>query len=335
MATGFHGFHVIIGTIFLLVCLMRAYAGLVHAAAAPRLRVRRLVLALRRRGVAVPVRLHLRLGLLGRPEGLPASDRAARLGARGAASRTTRRSPVPPASAVARAAARQAVQGFLAMHPLRRGLDYGFADAGDGPPFRRAHRGALSWARAVLESPTSRRSGSMVVSCPDIAVPRRLRPQGLLIALHTEQSRTGSPRLVTSAGSAAPARPTAPRRACALLLGLGVWQSSGWPGRPSCRRSRRTTAPPVPLPPGRLAAHRPRLRLSPRVGTGTFEHDKEIHVFRPLGRAPRGPFSGLGDLVLTPLRLAVWRHRDRQPRLRARRTASIRRPGPAARSPAP
>jgi cytochrome c oxidase subunit 3 len=27
MATGFHGFHVLVGTVFLLVCLFRAYAG--------------------------------------------------------------------------------------------------------------------------------------------------------------------------------------------------------------------------------------------------------------------------------------------------------------------
>ena len=33
MATGFHGFHVIVGTIFLIVCLLRAYEGRLHARA--------------------------------------------------------------------------------------------------------------------------------------------------------------------------------------------------------------------------------------------------------------------------------------------------------------
>ncbi len=66
MATGFHGFHVIIGTIFLIVCLVRAYKGHFTAQAAFRLRGGRLVLAFRRRRLAVPVHLHLRLGRLGR-----------------------------------------------------------------------------------------------------------------------------------------------------------------------------------------------------------------------------------------------------------------------------
>ena len=60
MATGFHGFHVLIGTIFLIVCLLRLLGRPVHAEEALRLRGGRLVLALRRRGLAVPVRLHLR-----------------------------------------------------------------------------------------------------------------------------------------------------------------------------------------------------------------------------------------------------------------------------------
>ena len=62
MATGFHGAHVIIGTIFLTVCLGRAIAGQFTPDPPFRLRGGGLVLALRRRGVAVPVRLHLCLG---------------------------------------------------------------------------------------------------------------------------------------------------------------------------------------------------------------------------------------------------------------------------------
>ncbi len=62
MATGFHGFHVIVGTIFLTVCLGRAIAGQFTPGPPFRLRSGCLVLALRRRRLAVPVRLHLRVG---------------------------------------------------------------------------------------------------------------------------------------------------------------------------------------------------------------------------------------------------------------------------------
>ncbi len=62
MATGFHGAHVIIGSIFLIVCLLPRHERPLHTDAASRLRVRRLVLAFRRRGVAVPVRLHICVG---------------------------------------------------------------------------------------------------------------------------------------------------------------------------------------------------------------------------------------------------------------------------------
>ena len=64
MATGFHGFHVMIGTTFLIVCTMRAWYDHFRPGQARRARGGRLVLALRRRGLAVPVQLGLLVGRL-------------------------------------------------------------------------------------------------------------------------------------------------------------------------------------------------------------------------------------------------------------------------------
>ena len=66
MATGFHGFHVLVGTIFLIVCLFRAMAGHFTPREALRFRGCCLVLAFRRRGMAVPLLRHLHLGFMGR-----------------------------------------------------------------------------------------------------------------------------------------------------------------------------------------------------------------------------------------------------------------------------
>ena len=71
MATGFHGFHVFVGTTFLLVCLFRAMKGQFKPEPAFRLRGRGLVLAFRRRGLAVPVLLHLLVGCRQRADRRP------------------------------------------------------------------------------------------------------------------------------------------------------------------------------------------------------------------------------------------------------------------------
>ncbi len=94
MATGFHGFHVIVGTIFLSVNLIRAYKGDFTPKQHFGFEGGGLVLAFRRRRLAVPVHRHLRLGRLGRTAALsnrPGIVRAER--SRGALTQSPRCAP--------------------------------------------------------------------------------------------------------------------------------------------------------------------------------------------------------------------------------------------------
>ena len=161
MATGFHGAHVLIGTTFLIVCLIRAYLG--HFTPTQHLGFEfcRLVLALRRRGLAVPVRLHLCLG-----RGRRCARRTSGVGHRrsndeGAAAMAA---PFACARRVPRLRLRMADHDHSLRHAdparscrplsaLRRGqavrrlparsrraasscgLDFSFADSADGPAF--------------------------------------------------------------------------------------------------------------------------------------------------------------------------------------------------------
>ena len=91
------------------------------------------------------------------------------------------------------------------------------------------------------------------------------------------------------------------------LVSLGVWQLHRLAWKEALIRTveERTVAPPVPLPPrADWAALKPADYEYRRVSaTGTFDHAEEVHVYRPLVSA-RGPFHGVGDVVLTPLHLA-------------------------------
>lgn len=90
------------------------------------------------------------------------------------------------------------------------------------------------------------------------------------------------------------------------LVGLGVWQLQRLAWKEALIRTveERTVAPPVALPPrADWTALKPDAYEYRRVSaTGVFDHTQEVHVYRPLISA-RGPFHGVGDIVLTPFHL--------------------------------
>jgi surfeit locus 1 family protein len=92
------------------------------------------------------------------------------------------------------------------------------------------------------------------------------------------------------------------------LVGLGIWQLQRLAWKEALIRTvaERTVAPPTPLPPrADWAGLRPDAYEYRHVAAaGTFDHAEEVHVYRPLVSA-RGPYHGLGDIVLTPFHLAA------------------------------
>jgi surfeit locus 1 family protein len=91
--------------------------------------------------------------------------------------------------------------------------------------------------------------------------------------------------------------------ALAVLIGLGTWQVQRlhWKEDLIRRVEARTEEPAVPLPP----AGWPQLDLQeweyrPVEVSGTFRHDLETRVYVLLTE-PRGPLSGPGYFILTPL----------------------------------
>jgi surfeit locus 1 family protein len=94
--------------------------------------------------------------------------------------------------------------------------------------------------------------------------------------------------------------------ALVVLLALGTWQVQrlAWKTALIARVEDRVKAPPAALPdpatwPG-LAAED--IEFRPVRLAGTFDHDREIHVFIALTR-PLGPLGGQGYFVVTPMTL--------------------------------
>jgi surfeit locus 1 family protein len=98
--------------------------------------------------------------------------------------------------------------------------------------------------------------------------------------------------------------------AFAVLVSLGIWQMQRltWKEGLIAQIEARSHAAPVPLPPrSGWASLDPETYEYRRVtATGTFEHDREVQVFRASG--PNAGLSQPGYLVITPLRLADGAH---------------------------
>lgn len=89
-----------------------------------------------------------------------------------------------------------------------------------------------------------------------------------------------------------------------ILVGLGIWQVQRlfWKEALIARVDERVDAAPIPAPgPATWAGvEADNIEYQPVTVSGRFLHEDEAHVFTTLN-APRGPFGGLGYLVLTPL----------------------------------
>jgi surfeit locus 1 family protein len=89
-----------------------------------------------------------------------------------------------------------------------------------------------------------------------------------------------------------------------ILISLGVWQMQRlqWKEALIARVSERADTAPIPAPgpdqwPGLNMVE---LEYQPVSVSGRFLHQAEAHVFTVLS-APRGPYGGMGYLVMTPL----------------------------------